>query len=269
MHRTVSTWLEFGQRWSGVLNFLLAGECVPFSFEMPAVEEVVEEVRRDPDARISSGNKSDALDLTSIAEQFRALPIEEAVRSPFALAHFKLDNFSAPGRLFHGFEEQVLRPWKSALSRAGFTWERCYPIIFISGPNCATNYHMDYSHVVAWQRQGVKRFFGLKDPDRWADLETRVRNTGVQRPAGITDKDTLMYEMRPGDVLWNCLLTPHWVEASDEVSYSINLSHGGLRLNGVLAPHEEELVRWRRAQAGNGAQCTAAVPDGRVNPVRA
>jgi hypothetical protein len=246
MHRTVSTWREFKEHWDGALNFLMEGECVPFSLEMPSVEEVAEVVRRDEDARIGSGKKGSALDRTDIAATFRALPIEEALASPFSIAHYKLGNFSGRGELFHGLDEQVLQPWKAALHREGFTWERCYPILFISGPDCATNYHMDYSHVVAWQRCGTKRFFGLKDPDHWTDLETRVHNAGVQRPSGITADDTLMYEMRPGDVLWNCLLTPHWVEASEEVSYSINLSHGGLRLNGVLAPREEELVQWRR-----------------------
>ncbi len=162
------------------------------------------------------------------------------------MSHFKLPNFYAPGRLFHGFEEQVLDPWRTALAEAGFTWTRCYPIIFISGPHCATNYHMDRSHVVAWQRHGIKRFVGLQDPHRWAPLEERMLPGGnMKRPPAITEADTLPYEMKPGETLWNALLTPHWVEAADHVTYSINLSHGGLRLNGNLCPHEQELEDWK------------------------
>ncbi len=67
----------------------------------------------------------------------------------------------------------------------------------------------------------------------------------MKRPPGITRADTLSYEMKPGDVLWNALLTPHWVEAADCVTYSINISHGGLRLNGKLCLHEQELEAWK------------------------
>ena len=131
----------------------------------------------------------------------------------------------------------------------GFTFERCYPIIFISGKGCATNYHMDFSHVLAWQICGTKRFCGLQDPDRWAPREVRVdyKPEGFTKPAALTESDALCYEMRPGDVLWNALLTPHWVEAGAEVAMSINLSHGGIRYRGELCPHEAELMAHRGA----------------------
>jgi hypothetical protein len=247
-HRTVGTWQEFREAWDGVLNFRMVGDCVPFALNMPPVEQVVDEIRRDPDARIWRGAKGGTLDKNDIAESFRKLPIEKAVTARFQMSHFKLTNFCGPGKLFHGFEERVMEPWRRALVAAGFTWTRCYPIVFISGLGCATNYHLDYSHVLAWQLHGTKRFSGLRDPDRWAPLETRVSSgKGVTMPEGITEDDTLVYEMKPGDVLWNALLTPHWVEASDTVAYSINISHGGLRLNGRLCRHEQELEDWRKA----------------------
>lgn len=249
MQKTVRTWQAFRQEWDGVLNFLMAGECVPFAFAMPPVAQVIEEVRRDPEARIWRGAKGDALDKTDISDAFRALPIPQAVHAPVQMSHFKLSNFYGPGQLFHGFEAQVMEPWRQALAAAGFTWTRCYPILFLSGPHCATNYHLDGSHVVAWQREGVKRFVGLKDPHRWASQEERLQySKGVTRPEGITADDELAYEMKPGDVLWNALLTPHWVEAADHVTYSLNLSHGGLRLDGRLCPHEAELEAWRARQ---------------------
>ena len=247
MHRTVATWEGFRDAWDGVLNFLMEGECVPFAFDMPTVEEVVDEVRRDPDARIWRGAKGESLDMTDVANDFRRLPVEEAVTSRFQMSHFKLPNFYGRGALFDGFEEAVMEPWRQALRAAGFSFTRCYPILFISGPDAATNYHLDYSHVLVWQRHGTKRFSGLKDPDRWAPLEARIHSKGAVKPSGIGRDDILSYDLNPGDVLWNAFLTPHWVEATDRVTYSINLSHGGLRLHGRLCRHEQELETWRKA----------------------
>lgn len=249
LHRTVSTWEDVCKYWNGPHNFLMTGACVPFSFDMPPIEQVIDEIRRDPDARILPGTKGDRLNLTDVAEDFRKVPIADTLHMQFQLSHFKLQNFYGPGQLFHGFEEQVMEPWEKALAAAGFTWTRCYPIIFISGPGSATNYHMDRSHVIAWQRHGIKRFIGLKDPGRWAPFEERILPGGaMKRPPGLTDDDALPYEMHPGDVLWNVLLTPHWVEATDHVAYSLNLSHGGLRRNNQLCRNEQELEDWQAKQ---------------------
>lgn len=247
MHHTVSSWAEFAQRWDGILNFLMAGECVPFSIEMPAIDRVIEEMRREPGTNILSGAKGTKLLSDNIRDEFCKLTIEEAMKRPFALANFRLSVFDAPGKFLHGFEKRVMDPWRRALETQGFTFERCYPIIFLGGPGYATNYHMDFSHVLAWQVHGTKRFCGLKDPDRWAPREVRVtyRATTLEMPKEITPENSLCYEMKPGDVLWNCLLTPHWVEASDEVAMSINISHGGLRYRGKLCRHEQELEDFR------------------------
>lgn len=247
---TVSTWSEFQRRWDGVHNFLMTGECLPFAFEMPSIDRVVAEMRGDELARITPGTRGVKQDLTDIAAAFRALPIEEALERPFALGHFRLSRFDAPGRFLHGFEEQVLTPWKKALTAAGFTFERCYPIIFISGKGCSTNYHMDLSHVLAWQIHGHKRFCGLKDPERWAPREQRVncKARNFVKPTALTEDDALCYEMGPGDLLWNAFLTPHWVDAGDEVAMSVNISHGGLRFDGKLCQHEVELREFQTAE---------------------
>ncbi|WP_127580449.1 hypothetical protein [Paenibacillus koleovorans] len=246
MQRTISTWREFQDDWDGVLNFLMKGdELVPFRYTMPSIERIVETLRSDPDTRITPGVKGNALNLTDIRASFCALPIEEAVRASVALAHFKLNKFFGDGQLLEGFEEGVMRPWTDALQEAGFTWTRCYPILFISGPGCATNYHLDFSQVIAWQTHGTKLFSGLQDPERWAPFETRLRSKGISRPDGLTDADALTYAMPPGTVLWNTFLTPHWVEASDQIACSINISHGGLRYKGKLCRHEQEIIQWQ------------------------
>jgi hypothetical protein len=249
MHFTVTDWTHFKSSWNGAHNFLMEGDCVPFEFELPPLSDIVDAVRNHPEANIGTGVKGTSLDMSSIARQFRQLPIEEAMRSRFSIAHYHLSVFDAPGQFLHGFKERVLEPWQNALTAQGFSFTRCYPIIFISGADCATNYHMDFSHVVAWQTHGTKRFCGLHDPGRWAPYDARVTygSQPFEKPASIGNDDELCYEMSPGTVLWNCLLTPHWVEAADEPAMSINISHGGLRLNGKLSPCEQELMEWSEA----------------------
>ena len=263
---TVRTWDEFRQRWDEVQNFLLADACVPFAFAMPPLDRVVGELRDDASVRITAGARGDRLQLDSTADGFRALPVEGALETPFALAHFALEPFDAPGRFLHGFFRSVMTPWQQALHAAGFTFERCAPIIFISGRQCATNYHMDFSHVLAWQVFGTKRFCGLKDPDRWAPRDVRLAYQPGQlaRPTGLTGADALCFDMRPGDVLWNVLLTPHWVEAGEAVALSVNISHRGVRLHGKLFRHEQELEDHRRpmAEKAEGETRRANAPAG-------
>lgn len=256
MHRTITTWSDFRAAWDGARNFLMAGECVPFDFKPPPIERVVDELRANPEIRVSPGGKGDTLDLSDISEKFRAMPIDQAIRSPFGLACYRLGVFDEPGKFLHGFRERVLDPWQAALRSNGFTWTRCYPIIFITGPGSSTNYHMDFSHVLAWQIHGHKRFCGLRDPDQWAPREKRVRYTpnGFHRPAGIGEQDELCYEMGPGTVLWNALLTPHWVEAGGDAAMSVNISHGGLRLGGRLAPNEQELMDYIAAEPADAPE---------------
>ena len=97
---------EFREHWDGVLNFTLAGECVPFAFEMPAIEAVIDEVRHDPDARIWRGAKGDSLDKTDIADSFRQMPLHETVHAQFQMSHFKLHNFYGTNQLFMAFKNR-------------------------------------------------------------------------------------------------------------------------------------------------------------------
>src|SRR5688572_21131532 len=123
-HRTFNNWDEFKEHWSQFVNFRLEGECKFSAFKFPSIAQVVEEVRTDPDSRIWRGAKGTSLDKTDIAEQFRALPLAEAMESNFQMSHFKLWNFYGEGRLLHGFEENVLVPWLDRLRAIGFTYER-------------------------------------------------------------------------------------------------------------------------------------------------
>lgn len=74
----------------------------------------------------------------------------------------------------------------------------------------------------------------------WADA--------IRRPAGITQDDILVYEMKPCDVLWNALLMPHRVDASDDPALSLNFSLCGLRCHDKLCRHEQKLLDWQKKE---------------------
>jgi hypothetical protein len=218
------------------------GECRLPEFKLPPFERVIDELRQDPDTRIWRGARGDSLDKTDISAQFRKLPLEEAVASPFQISHFKLTHFYGPGQMLHGFEEKCLKPWLGRLEAAGFTYERYYPILFTSGRGSATNFHVDPTNVFVWQIYGRKIWYTTQDPHRWAPYEMRMNWRDTKRPPGITPEDLVLFEMGPGDMLWNAMLTPHWVDAADDQpALSINIAIDRLRLDGRLCPHEQEL----------------------------
>jgi hypothetical protein len=231
-----------------VINFVMGSELVQFEFDLPPIDQMVDELRHCPGSRLYSGAKNATFDHTGISDTFPKLPIAEAMESPFNIANFKLDGLSATGQLFHGLEEQWIEPWRETLRSHDFSWEECFSIVFISGKGCATNYHTDVAHVMLWQRYGAKLFNGLKDPDRWTTLEERYESDKLNqtRPAEITEDDILQYELKPGAVLWNTFTTPHWVDATDEVAASLAIVHRGLRLDGQLCPHENEMRQYGR-----------------------
>jgi len=248
--QTVNEWADFNAKWDGIENFRMAGDCLPFEINLPPLERVIEEVRLDEKVLIGSGAKGNLLSRENLKEQFLARPVDEAIRAPFSITHFELSRFDRPGSFFHGVYKEVMEPWTAALRQQGFTWDRCNPLMFISGVGCATNYHMDYSQVLACQVYGTKRFCGTRDPERWAPQETRLTYNPekIGRPDDLTEEDAICYLMEPKDVLWNTLLTPHWVEAGEQVALSINISHGGLRRNGRLCKNEQELIDFRALQ---------------------
>lgn len=193
-YRKITTRAEFQRHWGCHLNFLMGGECIPFDFEFPPVESLVEAVRSDPGARILRGKKGDRADERDISEEFRALPLEEAVEGPFQMSHFNLSSFYGQGEILWGLREQVMTPWRNFLREAGFSWRRCFPILFVSGPDSATNYHMDLSQVLALQVCGIKTFSGFMNPSKWVPLRDSVREDFRERmskPRDIPPQEVL------------------------------------------------------------------------------
>ena len=176
------------------------------------------------------------------------LILKEQDAGTFSLANFFLHNFYEPDGFLRDFQKDVMIPWRSFLSSMGLTWQRCYPIFFISGKNSSSTYHVDVSHVLAWQIHGVKVFNGFRDPENHAGVQHIVDNRNeyrVESPPNFDPDLILTYRMNPGDILWNQLLTPHWVDSEDEIAVSVNISHGGIAYHKTFCPNEQILrKRW-------------------------
>jgi hypothetical protein len=241
MHKTITTTAEFLHDWDSRVNFLMADECVPFSFEFPPTEQIVERLVAEEETTGITGQLRNTGDRKNAMEQFRGQSFADLMATSFQLRYPDVTLLDQPGDIFAGFSEQVLVPWKRYLLDHGFTWDRCYALARVSGPNTSTGYHMDRSNVLFWNVRGRKAFHGFREPDRWVPLERANDSREAQiMPENIADEDLLSYEVGDNALLWNHLLTPHWVDAP-ELTFGINFSHGGLRHNGRLCRYEQHL----------------------------
>jgi len=106
--------------------------------------------------------------------------------------------------------------------------------------------------VLAWQIYGDKTFNSFKDPEKFASVDWLVDERDKTKAilGNLPDYDLeeiLTFKMEPGSLLWNQLLTPHWVVAGDEVAISVNISHGGVSHQGAFCPNEKRLrQRWEK-----------------------
>ena len=241
MRKTVATTREFQCAWDSRVNFLMAGECVPFSFEFPPTEDIVERLVAEEATTGINGQLRNTSDQANAMESFRGMSFDDLLASSFQFRYPDVTALDRAGDIFAGFTEQVLVPWKRYLLDHGFTWDRCYALARVSGPNTCTGYHMDRSNVLFWNVRGRKVFHGFREPDRWAPLARANEGREVQiMPENLALEDVLSYEVSDNALLWNHLLTPHWVDAP-ELAFGINFSHGGLRHDGRLCRYEQHI----------------------------
>ena len=247
MQIVVRTMEEFRRHWNSKQNFLFDPGLFGIEMELPPAADIVDILRRDKNANIAIKEDCDEVERERMVEEFKSRPIEQAIDYPFTLSHFELARFYGANQFLHRFQEKVMAPWRAFLASSGLTWQRCYPI-FISGKGCSTRYHVDVSHVVAWQVHGTKVFNGYVDPEKYAPIQVCVdERDRIQwkEPPACGAREVMSYKMEPGDLLWNQLLTPHWVEAGDEIAVSVNISHGGVRYMGEFCDNEKVLrARW-------------------------
>ncbi len=249
MTNSVGSTDEFRQRWDQPQNFLFDPAYVKLDMLWPSVEEIVDVLRRDEKTRIQFMDK-DKKEEQEMVEAFKSLPIEEVMDWPFSLANFHLQRFYGKYGFLADFQDKVMIPWRTFLASQGLTWQRAYPILFLSGKGCASTYHVDVSHVLAWQIYGEKTFNSFKDPERFAPVDWLVDEKDKTKAilGSLPDygpEDILSFKMTPGALLWNQLLTPHWVLAGEEVAISVNISHGGISYQNAFCKNEQRLrQRW-------------------------
>jgi ribosomal protein L16 Arg81 hydroxylase len=107
----------------------------------------------------------------------------------------------------------------------GLTWQRVYPILFLSGPGCSTNYHWDPSSVLIVQLHGRKRFHSLTEPRRWCPEEVlALAKEGMVRPEGLTAADIQTCELGPGEAVWSPCRAPHWLDAYEETAFTLSIA---------------------------------------------
>lgn len=233
---------QFVERWHQPPNFRLSSNMLRTSFAFPDALEVLERVRADPATRVTVLGSADTATRTARAMAFRRAPLEEVATWPFRLVHFDLRCFYDD--FLRDFQEQVMIPWRVFLARSGFTWHRCYPVLFMSTAGCSSTYHVDSSNGLVWQIHGVKTFHSFLDPQRHAPVQAAVRGEiAAEDSPPHADSERLSLRMEPGDLVWSHALTPHWVTAESALTLSMNISHGGLARSGRFSGREHELRR--------------------------
>ena len=249
----VNSFEEFRSHWGGIHNFLIEEGVIPLTYDPPPLDDLLDLLRTDPDSRFLQGTPDvNNFDRAPAPEEWKSIPIEDFANKPFGLGHFDISKFDYPGGPLDGFNEGVTRPLRDAFEREGFTFSDWFkPYIFSNGPGCCSTYHMDFSHVLAWQQYGIKHFCSFRDPDRYATPRERrgYMDLDVSERPGMPDAfdktDVVDHKMEPGSLLWNAFNTPHWVCAGDSASLSINISFRGLRLKGTVCAREAEVDLWR------------------------
>lgn len=221
----VTDWAVFHNRFSdpalGRISCRLSGELFPYA--VPRIDRLrlLEEARRHPAARILSQKPGVKLDPTAVdAERVRALDVAAAAKLPqLHISLFELEPLWRPGGPLEELNETVLKPMESLWHAEGVRWKKFHPVIFITGSAAATNYHIDPMPTLPLNLFGRKRFFGLKDPERWCppQMQAELLKSAVwpTRPAAITDDDCLTHDNAPGDLLWIPVGTPHWFDAAE------------------------------------------------------
>lgn len=238
-HHTISTTADFIQNWDSRINFMMEGPCVPFSFTFPKIDVIVKRLLEAEQTTAITGLARDTGDRENVIDRYRGKTLRDLEGEPFQFRFPDVTILDAPGDIFDGFTDKVLIPWKQYLLENDFEWDRCYALARVSGPGTCTGYHMDRSNVLFWNVRGRKQFHGFRDPDRWAPIEKATQKRAEQiMPEDATEEDILTYEVGDNALLWNHLLTPHWVDAP-ELTFGINFSHGGLRHKGKLCRYED------------------------------
>jgi hypothetical protein len=225
--KSIQTFEAFRNTVGSPLAARVSGEVFPFRWPEPSLRDVLAQAREEPQARICTGTRGEALSqsLQEHADAFRALPLEEALVSPVHLSLFDLGRLRQPGGALYEAIAQVYLPLIRLWAQEGLYWQRVYPILFLSGPGCSTNYHWDPSSVLFVQLGGCKQFHALEEPRRWLPQDrAEISHTQMVRPAQLRTEDVRTFAVGPGEAIWSPCLAPHWVDAGDQPAFSLSIA---------------------------------------------
>ena len=214
----------------------LAAELCPF--HVPPIDRLkfLDEARRHPKSRILTQKPDVKLDpAADDAERVRRLPLEEAAALPsLHISLFDLAELCKPDGSLERLNEELIRPFEKLWLAEGMAWEYFWPVVFITGSQSATNYHADPHATLPLNLFGRKRFWGLRDPERWlpqAEIDA-MQQQGIvwpTRPAAIKSDDCVTHDNAPGDLVYIPVRTPHWVDAGT-FSATLTFALPGLRV---------------------------------------
>jgi len=226
--QTVNEFTEFKEIVGQPVAHRVNGEMFPFSFSPPDLCELVDQARHHPKVKVCTGQRGNDLQ-TSLeardAERFKQLPIEEAVRSPVHLTIYELGPLREEGGALADATGKVYWPLVEQWKEMGLRWKKVYPILFLSGPGCSTNYHWDPSSVLIVQLYGRKKFHSLKEPGKWCPKVVADKgHEAMLKPDELSDDDILSCDLNPGEAVWSPCRSPHWVDAYDETAFTMSIA---------------------------------------------
>ncbi|MDA1139990.1 MAG: cupin domain-containing protein [Planctomycetota bacterium] len=226
--QTVNTFTDFKKVVGQPVAHLVNGEVFPFSFAPPDLFDLVDQARHHPKVKVCTGQRGNDLK-TSLKdadpEGFKQLPIEQAARSPVHLTIYELGSLREKGGALAEAAGKVYWPLVELWKGMGLRWKKVYPILFLSGPGCSTNYHWDPSSVLIVQLYGRKRFHSLREPKKWCpELVADKGHEAMFKPKALSDDDIISCDLNPGEAVWSPCRAPHWVDAYDETAFTMSIA---------------------------------------------
>ncbi len=222
----ITTFSEFREAIPNLVAHRVGGEVFPFTAPKTDLRQVMEQARTHPNARIGRGEPSDRFSATlkTPDADFQSLPLEEAIQAPIHITVFQLGAMREKDGALAEVIEQIYLPVTSLWKAQGLSWQKVLPILFLSGPNCSTNYHCDPTGVLVVQLSGRKCYHSLKEPEKWCPLEVQEADGEEVMSADLKESDILSFELNPGEALWSPWHAPHWVDAYDETAYTLSIA---------------------------------------------
>lgn len=218
----------------------LKSKVIDCNLALPDDDHILRELQTDSETRVTLLKDGDAPQ--DGRNWFRTASIDQLKSSCARIVHYDLQRFYGASSFLAGFQEKIMIPWRMWLTCQGFVWQSCHPVLFISLGCAHSTYHSDSAQGLVWQARGTKLFYF---PRAVEDVAPIKRNYGRIQDSETAPKIVKRHFssdlLVPGNLLWNPFLTPHWTEATTDISLTFTLFHVGLSKDGRIAKREERL----------------------------